>query len=120
MYNTDCRLVKSCFILYCSFLATGDSYNTLAARFQLGVSTVQKIVTRTCAVTWSELQPTLMPPPTKENWQRIESGFSTRWNFPKLCRCLGWQACSYDSTCKIRKFVSQLQRNLFYCADGFG
>ena len=27
-----------------------------------------------------------MPPPTKENWERIESGFSTRWNFPN---CVG-------------------------------
>ena len=27
-----------------------------------------------------------MPQPTKENWQRIESGFSTRWNFPN---CVG-------------------------------
>ena len=86
MYNTDCRLVKSCFIFYCSFLATGDSYNTLAARFCLGVSTVQKMVTRTCDVIWSELQPNLMPPPTKEYWERIESGFSTRWNFPN---CVG-------------------------------
>ena len=39
-----------------------------------------------CDIIWSGLQPTLMPQPTKENWQHIESGFSTRWNFPN---CVG-------------------------------
>ena len=50
------------------------------------MSTVQKIITRTCDIIWSELQPTLMPVPTKENWQHMESSFSTRWNFPN---CVG-------------------------------
>ena len=39
-----------------SFLATGNSYNTLATRFHVGMSTIQKVVNATCAAIWDELQ----------------------------------------------------------------
>ena len=69
-----------------SFLATGDSYNTLATRFRVGVSTIQKVVNATCAAIWDELQEGYMPVPDINHWHRSEQGFCTKWNFPN---CLG-------------------------------
>ena len=51
-----------------SFLATGDSYNTLATRFHVGISTIQKIVNQTCAAIWDELQEEYMPVPDMNQW----------------------------------------------------
>ena len=69
-----------------SYLASGDSINGLATRFRLGNSTVQEIIKNTCDAIWEELAPTELKPPTAEDWQRIESRFAQRWNFPN---CVG-------------------------------
>ena len=71
---------------FCSFLATGDSFNTLALHFRLGVSTVQKIIMDTCHAIWDPLAPTYLPEPKKEDWKNIAEGFYQRWNFPN---CMG-------------------------------
>ena len=68
-----------------SYLASGDSMNGLATRFRLGNSTVQDIIKNTCGTIWEELAPTELKP-TAEDWQRIESRFAQRWNFPN---CVG-------------------------------
>ena len=72
--------------LYYSYLTTGDSYNTLAARFRLGVSTVHYIIKDTCQAIWDELKDEFMPIPKMQDWRKIESEFWTRWNFPN-CKC---------------------------------
>ena len=72
--------------LYYSFLATGDSYLTLAGRFRLGISTVAEIVQETCDHIWEELNATYMKPPTVQDWRRIQMRFNTIWQFPN---CLG-------------------------------
>ena len=69
-----------------SFLATGDSYNTLATRFRVGMSTIQKVVNATCAAIWDELQEGYMPVPDINHWRCSEQGFCTKWNFPN---CIG-------------------------------
>ena len=71
---------SNCF--YCSFLATGDSYQTLANRFRVGVSKVHKIIHEVCDAIWDVLQPLEMAPPTEQDWQRIENEFCELWNFP--------------------------------------
>ena len=78
--NTD----RICF--YCSFLATGDSYQTLANRFRVGVSKVHEIVHEVCDTIWDVLQPLEMAPPTEDDWKRIESEFYELWDFPN---CVG-------------------------------
>ena len=60
--------------------------NGLAIRFRLGNSTVQEIIKNTCDAIWEELAPTDLKPLTTEDWQRIESRFVQRWNFPN---CVG-------------------------------
>ena len=69
-----------------SYLASGDSMNGLAIRFRLGNSTVQEIIKDTCDAIWEEFAPTELKLPTTEDWQRIETRFAQRWNFPN---CVG-------------------------------
>lgn len=73
-------------LFHCSFLAMGNSYQTLSAHFRMGVSTVHSIVKDCCDVIWTMLQTTEMPEPTIQDWEEISKGFSHRWNFPL---CLG-------------------------------
>ena len=56
-------LIRYYAFFFSSFLATGDSYLTLAGRFRLGISMVAEIVKETCDHIWEELQPTYMKPP---------------------------------------------------------
>ena len=69
-----------------SFLATGDSYTGLSARFRLGKKTVHEIINDTCKAIWTVLQPEVMPKPTRNDWIKIERGFRLRWHFPN---CIG-------------------------------
>ncbi|KAK0138711.1 Protein ANTAGONIST OF LIKE HETEROCHROMATIN PROTEIN 1 [Merluccius polli] len=68
------------------FLATGDSYRTIACSYRVGVSTVARIVTQVTKVIWDALVPEFMPVPTTEDWRSIAEGFHRRWAFPN---CLG-------------------------------
>ena len=74
------------FSAYYSFLATGDSYTGLAARFRLGKKTVHDIINDTCLAIWTVLKDEVMPLPTEEDWVRIEKGFRLKWHFPN---CIG-------------------------------
>ena len=66
------------------FLATGESFQSLAFRFRLGHETVRRIVKETVQVLWRKLQPQDMPVPDKHSWEQIANGFQERWQFP-LC-----------------------------------
>ena len=72
--------------MFYSFLASGDSYGGLGARFRIATSTVSQIIPEVCDAIWEALSPTEMAPPTLEKWQEIENGFGKRWNFPN---CVG-------------------------------
>ena len=50
-------MVLTCF----SFLATGDSYLSLAFGFRVGITTVHKVVMNTCTVLWNVLHPLYLP-----------------------------------------------------------
>ncbi|KAK7175588.1 hypothetical protein R3I93_002497 [Phoxinus phoxinus] len=68
------------------FLATGDSYRTIAFSYRVGVSTVAGIVGEVARAIWDALVQEVMPVPTTEDWQSIATDFLHRWNFPN---CLG-------------------------------
>lgn len=68
------------------FLATGDSYKTIAFSYRIGVQTVATIVNETCDAIWELLQPLYMPTPTRQHWEDTAAGFMTQWHFPN---CLG-------------------------------
>ena len=56
-------------------LSTGNSYQTLANRFQVSISKVHEIVHEVCDALWDVLQPLEMAPPTENDWTRIENKF---------------------------------------------
>ena len=65
-----------------SFLATGDSFTTLAGIFRVGISTVHVIIKKTCKAIWDILSGTYMKPPTRQDWINIEKSFYNQWNCP--------------------------------------
>ena len=69
------------------YLATGDSFQTLALLFRIGESTARAIVYETCQALWETTSGTfLKTPTTPEEWQAIAAEFHRQWNFP---HCLG-------------------------------
>uniref|UniRef100_A0A3B3SIP3 Zgc:194221 n=1 Tax=Paramormyrops kingsleyae TaxID=1676925 RepID=A0A3B3SIP3_9TELE len=75
-----------CLSICLRFLATGDSYRTIAFSYCVGVSTMAGIVAEVARAIWDALVMEFMPVPTTEDWQRIATDFLHRWNFPN---CLG-------------------------------
>ena len=68
------------------FLATGDSFESVARCFRVGASTVRKSVTRVCEAIWKVLRDDYLPVPTTEMWRRNADVFLNRWGFP---HCIG-------------------------------
>lgn len=76
----------SLFCISFRYLATGDSFQSVAFSFRVGNSTVAKIVNETCDIIWNKLQPMVLPAPTTEQWEAISSDFLNMWQFPN---CVG-------------------------------
>ena len=72
--------------MFYSFLATGDSYTGLEARFRMSRPSVHDAINDTCDAIWDVLSPKYMPKPKRADWERIEQGFRNRWQFPN---CIG-------------------------------
>ncbi|XP_017471519.1 PREDICTED: uncharacterized protein LOC108362877 [Rhagoletis zephyria] len=68
------------------YLANGGSRRMLASAFELGLSTVQKIVIETCQVVWSSLSLTYLPIEQAPDWIALSQQFESKWNLPN---CLG-------------------------------
>ena len=68
------------------YLATGDSYFTLATAFRMSKAIVSKIISETCTILWEELQKDYMPTPTTEQWHKQAKDFENLWQFPN---CVG-------------------------------
>lgn len=69
-------------IVFCRFLATGDSYHTIAFSYGVGVSTLAGFVGEVARAVWDALVQEVMPFPTTEDWRSIATDFLHRWNFP--------------------------------------
>ncbi|KAM6922840.1 uncharacterized protein PEZ65_011133 [Lycodopsis pacificus] len=70
------------------YLATGDSFRTIANSFCVGVSTVSSIVPDVARAIWDCLVEEFMAVPTTEEWRSIAVQFEERWNFPLCCGAL--------------------------------
>lgn len=64
------------------FLATGDSYRTIAYSYRVGVSTVQGVVNQVTRAIWDALVEEFLPVPSTEDWRRIAEGFQHGGPFP--------------------------------------
>lgn len=77
----------TCFLCF-RYLATGNSFRTIANSFRVGVSTVTNIVPDVATAIWDCLVDEFMPVPTTEEWRSIAVKFEERWNFPPCCGAL--------------------------------
>ncbi|KAK4884902.1 hypothetical protein RN001_001173 [Aquatica leii] len=68
------------------FLATGNSFRSIAFSYRLGFSTVREIVKDVCDAIWKRLGPIAMLPTTQETWKRTSTRFKEMWHFPN---CIG-------------------------------
>ena len=65
------------------FLATGDSYLSLAYSFRVAHNTISKIVPETCrAIVAAFADEVMKVPQTPKEWKEVARGFSDQWNFP--------------------------------------
>ena len=81
----ECNTTYFLQFVYYRFLATGDSYSTIANSFRVGSSTIVEIIRTTCLALWDVLQPTVMRPPDQKRWLQIASDFEKKWQFPNCC-----------------------------------
>ena len=68
------------------FLATGDSYKTIAFTYRLGHATVARIVAETCEAIWKTMKREYVPQPSEVDRVKNTDGFERQWNFPN---CIG-------------------------------
>lgn len=71
---------------YYRYLASGNSFTDMHHYYQLGVSTIRKIVKNVCMAIWEVLKQECLPEPNQEDWVRISNEFEERANVPN---CLG-------------------------------
>ena len=65
------------------YLATGESYRSLSFQFRLGVMSVSRIVSETCAALYEVLHHDYLEiPKTADEWRRVASGFWENCNIP--------------------------------------
>ena len=65
------------------YLATGETYRSLAYQFRVAPNTISKIVPDTCRAIVAEFgDEYLHTPNTADEWRQVARGFETRWNFP--------------------------------------
>ena len=102
-----------------SFLATGDSFTGLKARFCTGKSTIHDVIVETCQAIWECLKDEVMPQPTTQNWEKIEEGFRIQCHFPGCIGALDGKHIRIKAPDKYCKLVPQLQKLLLHCAASF-
>lgn len=57
------------------FLATGNSFRSLAFTYRVGRSTISNIIEDICEAIWKNPQPIVMPNPNEEIWRASEKVF---------------------------------------------
>ena len=71
------------------FLATGNSYHSLAFAFRVAHNTISLFVPAVCDAIVEEYSEEQFDTPTTEAaWQEVANKFGTRWNFPHCCGAL--------------------------------
>ncbi|KAJ8892892.1 hypothetical protein PR048_005473 [Dryococelus australis] len=75
-------------VITCRYMASEESFNSLALIFKMGKITVAEIVHDTCRVLWYILEDEHLPTPKKETWLSAADIFENRWNFPNCFGCI--------------------------------
>ena len=65
------------------YLATGNSYHSLAFNFRVAHNSISIFVREVCEAIIEELgEEVVSVPDTEDKWREVASKFETRWNFP--------------------------------------
>ncbi|KAK0414622.1 hypothetical protein QR680_011531 [Steinernema hermaphroditum] len=64
------------------YLATGNSFHSLHFAFRMGVSTVSKVVKKTCDALHKALKNNIGLPKSPNGWLELSEAFEREWNFP--------------------------------------
>ncbi len=76
------------------FLATGNSFQSIAYEFRLGKSTVLYAVREMCEAIWTALSEVYLKlPSSPEEWNRISEGFERKWQFPHCVGAIDGKHC---------------------------
>uniref|UniRef100_A0A8C6SHY5 DDE Tnp4 domain-containing protein n=1 Tax=Neogobius melanostomus TaxID=47308 RepID=A0A8C6SHY5_9GOBI len=68
------------------YLASGDSFVSLAFSYRLGETTVRNSVYMVSKAIERIMMAQYLPPPTEDTWREVAQRFWEKWNFPN---CLG-------------------------------
>lgn len=71
--------------IYFRYLATGETYASLAFQFRAHKSTISKIVPSCLQSIVKRLLNTAMPAPTTESLKHNITEFFAKWNYPNCC-----------------------------------
>ena len=67
------------------YLATGETFRSLAFHFRVAHNTISKIIKQVCEAIITEYGPEVMPEEISvEDWKDIADEFQTYWNFPNV------------------------------------
>lgn len=69
-------------IFFFRFLATGESFRSMAFSYRISPSAISKFVPIVLKALKTNLQPTFLPPVSQINWKEKAEEFWHRWNFP--------------------------------------
>ncbi|XP_042625565.1 protein ANTAGONIST OF LIKE HETEROCHROMATIN PROTEIN 1-like [Cyprinus carpio] len=95
------------------YLATGDSFQTIASSFCVGVTTVCKVVPDVVTAIRDCLVEEFMAVPSTDEWRSIAEGFEERRNFLLCCGALDSKHVLIKEPPQHRIPVPQLQGNFF-------
>jgi hypothetical protein len=70
---------------YGRYLASGDTFRTIAAHYKIGVSTVREIVHDVCTAINSRMTIMVLNRPNKDDWKGIANRFDSKCDFPMCC-----------------------------------
>jgi len=71
------------------YLATGNSYKSLAYGFRVAPNTIVSIVSDVCQAIYDKYSETAFKfPTTTEEWKKVAQDFSGKWNFQHCCGCI--------------------------------
>ncbi|XP_068082458.1 uncharacterized protein [Anabrus simplex] len=70
------------------YLATGDSFRSLALLFRVPHNSISVFLPEVLAAIFEVLQSFMKVPDTTSQWNEFQKGFEYKWNFPHCCGAL--------------------------------
>ena len=79
--STDQRLLVTL-----RYLSTGDAHTTIAAKYRISPTTIDRIISETCNAFWDKLKEAglIRTPSSVYAWTNIARDFEDRWTFPNM------------------------------------